>query len=511
MKYVLSFDLGTGGVKASLYDEDGAALCSAYQEYPTFYDTEDYQEQRPEDWWTATCEAWTRLREKLEGDVPDIEGIGISGHSLGVAALDSEGKPVWDRTPIWSDGRATRQARRFFEKVPEKEWYQRTGNGFAAGQYPLFKIMWYRDHDEAGYKKTAYFIGTKDYLNYRLTGVVATDPSYASGSGAYDLAAGEYISSYLAAAGVEPAKLPEIRPSDEVIGTLTQEAARVLELPSSVKVVCGGVDNACTALGADCYTEGRAYISAGTSAWIAVCAKKPVLDFEKKPYVFAHCLPGYNVSATCIFSAGRSLQWMRDILKKELEQEANETGCSLYQVMDKKAELSPPGSRGLLFNPSLAGGSSLDKSYKLRGSFTGLSLMHTQADMIRSVMEGVCLNLRLALDELERFTKIQEEMLIVGGGGKSKLWSQIYADTFEKTILHTAVEQNAGALGAAALAAVGCGLWKNYSPVSKQHENPQRIKPILKNSAVYQKDLKIFQELSEVHAEIAERWSDENV
>lgn len=503
MAYLLSFDLGTGGVKVSLFCEDGRSLAGVFREYPTYYEN-GFQEQEPQSWWEQICDACRELWQRFPQAAAQVAGIGISGHSLGAVALTSDGELVWERTPIWSDGRATQQARRFFQTIPEEEWYMRTGNGFGAGQYPLFKLMWYREQDPAGYEKAACFIGTKDYINYRLTGVIATDPSYASGSGAYDLRQGAYIPEYLRAADVSPSLFPEILPSDSVLGTLTDAASRELGLPRTVRVVCGGVDNACMALGAGCFFEGSSYISAGTSAWIAVCSHEPVLDFEKKPYVFAHCVPGYNVSATCIFSAGRSLQWMRDVLCQNLAETAKERQCSVYRIMDELAEASPVGANGLMFNPSLSGGSSLAKSPLLRGSFSGLTLAHTQGDMIRAVMEGVCLDLRLALDVLERFAPVREEILLVGGGGKSPLWRQIYADAFEKAILQTEVGQDAGALGAAALAAKGCGMWEDLTPVCGRHENPETVCPKEENSAVYRRYLPIFGQLADVHSETDE-------
>lgn len=503
MPYLLSFDLGTGGVKVSLFGEDGVSLASAYGEYPTYYEN-GFQEQRVDSWWECICGACRDLWRRCPNAAGEVAAIGISGHSLGAVALDAHGVPVWQRTPIWSDCRATEQAERFFCSIPEEEWYLRTGNGFAPGQYPLFKLMWYREHDPENYARAVCFIGTKDYINFRLTGVIATDPSYASGSGAYDLENGAYISEYMEEAGVSPSLFPEIIPSDAVLGTLTDDSARALGLSPAVKVVCGGVDNACMALGAGCFSEGSTYISAGTSAWIAVCSHDPVVDFDKKPYVFAHCVPGYNVSATCIFSAGRSLQWMRDVLCQNLTALAKERGCNVYRIMDELAAASPVGANGLLFNPSLSGGSSHAKSPLLRGSFSGLTLAHTQGDMIRAVMEGVCLDLRLALDVLERFVPVSDEILLVGGGGKSPLWRQIYADTFEKTILQTEVGQDAGALGAAALAALGCGLWKDLGVISRRHEKARKVSPQDEGRAVYRRYLPVFRQLADAHSDADE-------
>lgn len=505
MKYTLSYDLGTGGVKASLFNENGISEKGVFREYETFYPSAGFQEQCPADWWKAVMSATKELISATGVAPSDIECIGTSGHSLGVVAVDKSGNLVWDRTPIWSDSRADRQAGAFFLENSEEEWYKKTGNGFPAPLYSLFKIMWYKENDPAGYERAKVFFGSKDYINFLLTGVIATDTSYASGCGAFDLCGGAYVSEYTSSAKIDPEKLPDILPSCGIIGTLTGKAASALGLLCGTKVVAGGVDNACMALGANCRGEGEAYTSLGTSAWIAVSSSAPVLDIKTRPYVFAHALDGKYVSATCIFSAGRSLKWVRETICGNLEPKAERLGIDIYRVMDSLAAESPIGSNRLIFNPSLSGGSSLDSSPNIRGSYMGLDLMHTQGDLIRAVLEGVCLNLRVALDTLSRFVPVSDEMLIVGGGGKSPLWRQIFADVFDKTIIETPVGQDAGALGAAALAAVGCGMWSDFSPLDRVHSDKKSVRPVKPAVKEYSSLLPLFKEISAFSAEIGDK------
>lgn len=504
MKHIIAYDLGTGGIKASLFDSNGKSLASAFVEYDTFYPSAGLQEQKPSDWWNGVITSTEELLQKTSVDSNSIVGIGLSGHSLGVVAVDSEGELLSQKTPIWSDARALEQAKAFLNRVDEKEWYETTGNGFPAHLYSVFKIMWYRDNEKGLYDQTYKFIGTKDYINLCLTGEIITDHSYASGSGVYNLDNADYETKYIDAAGISAEKLPEIVPSTQIIGTLTQKAAQILGLSTETKVVCGGVDNACMALGASCFSEGKAYTSLGTSAWIGVSSEKPVIDYEKKPYVFAHCVPGQYVSATCIFSAGRSFKWVKDTFCKNIEEQAKLTSDDVYSLMTKLAEKSPVGANKLIFNPSLAGGSSIDSSVNLKGSYVGIDLMHTQADIIRATLEGISINLRLALDVLKIFTDISEDMLIVGGGGKSKLWRQIFADIYDMKIIETKVGQDAGSLGAAALAAVGTGLWSDFSTVSKAHELVNEATPVSENKVKYEKIIPIFKEIAEFHSKIGD-------
>jgi len=268
------------------------------------------------------------------------------------------------------------------------------------------------------------------------------------------------------ASGLPAGLFPEIVASTEVLGTLTADVAKELGLPDSVQVVAGGVDNSCMALGALAYTEGACYNSMGSSSWIAVSSSKPVLDNTTRPYVFTHVVPGMFASATAIFSAGSSFRWMREQVCTNLDSETQDT----YESMIQLAESSAPGANGVTFVPHLAGGSSLDATPDVRGAFLNIHLGTTQADLIRATMEGICFGLKRALDALEAITPISDSMLAVGGGSRSDSWMQMYADIYGKTITRTNVDQQAAALGAAALAAVGSGLWENFSKLDSVHQ-----------------------------------------
>ncbi|MCT4606557.1 MAG: FGGY-family carbohydrate kinase [Marinisporobacter sp.] len=503
-KYIIAYDLGTGGIKASLYNDLGKSLASSFVPYDTYYPFTGWHEQRPMDWWNAVVESTQNLLMKVNIDKNDIEGIGISGHSLGVVPIDQDGNLLRDTTPIWSDGRAVVQAQKFFQKVDEEKWYMTTGNGFPAPLYSIFKIMWYKDNEPEMFKKVDKFIGTKDYINFMLTGIACTDYSYASGSGVYNLEKWKYEGAFIEASGICESVLPKIVPSTKILGNLTKEAAKILGLPNSIKVVCGGVDNACMALGARGINEGRVYTSLGSSAWIAVTSTKPIVNAQKRPYVFTHCIPGMFTSATCIFAAGSSLKWVRDNICKDMIREGEEKGIDPYIFVNKAAEDSPIGAKKLLFNPSLAGGSGLDKSPRVRGGFIGLDLGHTQGDMIRATMEGIAMNLRIALDVLGEYTQISKQMLIVGGGGKSKLWRQIFADTYNKEIIKTNVGQDAGSLGAAACAAVGIGLWKDFSIIDEIHKIKEVVMPNQNHNEIYEKYLEVFRNVSDMQSDIGD-------
>jgi xylulokinase len=507
-KKIISFDLGTGGNKASLYDVDGNCLATAFVQYNTQYPQVGWHEQRPADWWDAVVESTRRLLKSSSVDKNDIVCLGISGHSLGAVPVDKDGNLLRESTPIWSDIRAQKEVEEFFKEIDPDHWYLTTGNGFPAACYTIFKVMWYKNHEPKMWKKVHKILGTKDYINFKLTGKVFTDYSYASGTGIYNLKGWKYEESFIAASGISASVWSEIVPSTHIIGEVTPEIAKLLGLGSGVQVVCGGVDNSCMALGAKNIKDGRVYTSLGSSAWIAVSAEQPVLDKQYKPYVFAHVIPKMFTSAVSIFAAGSSFSWVKENICGELEIEAKNSNKDVYTLMNRVAEKAPVGSNKLLFNPSLAGGTSQDASVHIRGAYIGLDLKHGKPELIRAAMEGIAMNLRLRLDLLRKYTKLDDEILFVGGGAKSRFFLGIFADAFNTRILKTNIDQDAGALGAAAIAAVGCGLWDNFDKIDKIHKPVEVVEPNKENNRKYEKLLPVFKMVTEFQAKINDALRD---
>ena len=497
MAYILAYDFGTGGMKASLYDEDGLCLAEGFDAYSTYYPAAGFHEQRPQEWWRATVASTRKLLAGLPvGTAEKIVGIGISGHSLGVVPMDGHGNLLRESVPIWSDSRPDTQPAEFFSRVSETEWYRMTGNGFPSALYSVFKLMWFRDREPGLFARIQKVLGTKDYINFRLTGVMVTDQSYASGSGVYDLRRRGYSQRLIGAAGLPAEMFAEIVPSTQVLGTLTEVAAQELGLPCSVKVVAGGVDNACMSLGAGAFREGRAYNALGSSSWIAVSSAAPLLEDRKRPYVFDHVVPGQYVSALAIFSAGTAFSWVREQMCRDLVDREAREGISAYRLMDEEAATSPIGASGVMFNPTLAGGNSLDATPAVRGSFMNLDLRHNRADLLRAAMEGVAMGLRNVLDELRQLTHVAEPLVLVGGGANSSLWRQIYADVYHSAVVRTRAGQQAAALGAAAVAAVGVGLWKDFGAIDEVSAVTDMNRPSEDASATYEKLLAKYKRAS---------------
>jgi xylulokinase len=479
MQYVISYDLGTGGLKAGLYSVDGASLGFVFYPYETFYPLPDWHEQRPLDWWEAVCTATKKLIRPGGVDPASIVAVAASGHSLVAVPIGHQGEMLLDRVPIWSDRRAGAEAAEFFRQVNYTGWYQTTGNGDPPETYTVFKLMWLKKHQPDLFSQIKLVLGSKDYLNYRLSGQCATDYSYASGSGVFELENWRYSEALIEAAALPRSLFVEPRDSYAPLGAVTEEAAAQCGLKPGTLVVCGGVDNSCMALGTTGIGNGRVYTSLGSSAWIAVSADKPILDAQKLPFVFAHVEKGYYTTGVSIFAAASTYRWARDTFCADLSDDA-------YDQMNQLAASSPLGANGILFNPSLAGGSSQEPSEALQGAFFGLKLSNSRADLLRAILEGVTLSLGCCcLPVIEPMIAANDTMIICGGGAKSDLWMQIFADIYNKKVVIANVDQDAASLGAAAIALRGAGLWPDYTPLDVLFKVQKSFTPIPANRDRY--------------------------
>ena len=496
---LIAWDLGTGGIKASLFDADGASLAETFRPYDTFFPKEKWVEQRPLDWWEAVCAATASLLRESRCDPAEIACAALSGHSLVAVPLDREGLLLSEQVPIWCDMRASDQIPVFFRDLSYEDWYLTTGNGDPPETYTILKLMWMKAHQPELFGKIDKILGSKDFVNYKLTGRICTDPSYASGFGVFNLKNWDYEDRFFAAAGIDRAIFPEIVPSDAIIGTVTEKAAEECGLLAGTPVACGAVDNTCMSLGATGLDEGRVYASLGSSAWIAVTSKAPIVDVKTRPFVFAHARKGCYTSAVSIFSAGNSFRWVRDTFYQE-----QAAGISTYDIMNQEAGAVPPGSHGVLFNPTLSGGSAQEPSPDLKGGFMGLTLAASRGDLTRAAMEGVAMALRKTLDILKTQTPLSGDMLLTGGCSKSPLWRRIFCDVFAMPVVKTNVDQDAASLGAASLAANAAGLWDGYEKIASVHQVEDRLVPNPDTVGQYEKLLDIYGKWTAYLAELSD-------
>jgi len=506
-KYILAYDLGTGGNKAVLYTSEGKLLAKTFISYDTLYPQSGWAEHNPLDWWNSIVKSTNELIDKSKINVKDIACISISGHGMGIVSVDNKGNLLRKATPIWFDSRALSQTQKVMNKVGYEKWYQITGAGLRPENYAAFKLMWYKDNEPDLYKKTYKFLGTKDFINMKMTGKFISDYSDASFSGIFDLKKLDYSEELLKTTDLARDKMPDLFPSIHIVGDLLPEPARELNLNEGIPIVLGGHDVPCTAVGAGNVTKGRVYNYIGTSAWISVASDKPLLGKEVKTYNGAHVIPEMYTSQVAIYAAGASYQWVKDTICSKEIASAGKSGENVYSIMDKEASESPPGSNNVIFIPDLMGGGTIHLNPNIRGAFLGLTLSHNKKDLIRSAMEGIAFDLRLVLDEFIKMGVKANEIRIVGGGSQSELWRQIFSDIYNTKIILTNVGQETAALGAAAIAAVGTGLWKDFSVIDKITKILDINTPDSTNNVRYEKILDVYRFITQKISEIGEKMA----
>ncbi len=506
--YILAHDLGTTGNKATLYDREGKLVGSAFDAYNTFFEHTGWAEQNPNDWWQAVCNSTRKLLGQVPGlRTDEIACITFSGQMMGCVALDKNARPLRNAI-IWADQRAVEQERWLGERVSAKDVYRITGHRLSAS-YSLPKMLWLRDHQPEVYQAAHKFVHAKDAMVARLTGQFVTEPSDGSSMNLYDLERGVWSETIVQAAGLNPEQLPELKRSIDVVGHLLPAVAEEVGLPAGTPVVIGGGDGSCAAVGAGVWREGAAYNYIGSSSWIALTTDKPIYDPNQKTFTFAHIIPDRFMPTGTMQAAGASYQWTRDQLSP-LEIEAARTlGVSPYELMNLGAEKSPPGANGLIYLPYLMGERSPRWNPRARGGFIGLTIRHSRADMVRAVLEGVTMNLRVILEAFRQQGAAISAMRVIGGGSRGRFWNQIMADMYGMPVQRLAILEEATSMGAAVAGGVGVGLYPDFSISEQMNPIVSTVEPNPQAARAYESLYPIFeacyQQLLPIYDMLAER------
>ena len=503
-KYILAHDLGTGGNKAVLYSSEGELISRAFKSYDTYYPCSGWAEHDPQDWWKAVIGSTRQLLASTEINKKNIACISLSGHSMGIVPVDKKGKLLRKTVPLWNDSRAIDKARDMLERIGYDDWYEKTGAGFRPENHSIFKLAWFKDNEPRMFNSTYKFLPTKGFIILNLTGNFISDYSDASFSGLMDINELKYSEEIFKLSGLPVEKMPVLLKSVDYAGELTKEASELLGIPPGIAVINGGVDNACTAIGAGNIKENRIYNYIGSSSWIAATSAKPIINSKIKIPCYAHSIPNLYLSQASVFSTGSTLQWYKDIFCDKENLQAEKSDGNVYSMIEKNASHSPVGSNNIIFIPSFRGGATVSPNSYLRGAFLGLELSHNKNDINRAVLEGISFELALALKEYINLGMKSKNIRITGGGSKSKFWRQMLADVFGIDTILTSIDQEAAAFGAAAIGAVGTGIWKDFSIVDEIVKQVDVSKPDKQNVRVYKEILHKFKYAMDKVGEINE-------
>ena len=487
----IGIDLGTSAMKLLLMAADGKILNTVTKEYPLEFPQPGWSQQNPQDWKKALFEGLPELLKGFEGN--EVAGIGCGGQMHGLVVLDEQDNVIRPAI-LWNDGRTAKQVDYLNNEIGKDKLSSMTANIAFAG-FTAPKILWIKENEPENFARIAKIMLPKDYINYILTGVHSCDYSDASGMLLLDVAHKRWNREMLEICGISENQMPQLFESYATIGHVKPSVAAELGLSENVAVCAGAGDNAAAAVGTGVVGEGGCNISIGTSGTVFISSERFGVDDTNALHAFAHADGGWHLMG-CMLSAASCNKWLMD---------------DILLTKDYAAEQAPIteeklGENHVFFLPYLMGERSPINDTNARGTFIGMTMDTTRADLTQAVLEGVAFAIRDSV-EVARSLGIEiNSSKICGGGVKSKLWQRIFANVLNCELEIPVSEQGPG-MGGAMLAMVACGEYESVKACcEKLCSVASTVKPepelVAKYEARYQQFKKIYPAVKALFPEI---------
>ena len=485
----IGVDLGTSAVKLLLMDEKGKIKNIVSKEYPLSFPQNGWSEQNPKDWYEQTVLGIKELIKHF--DKSQVAGISFGGQMHGLVVLD-ENDEVIRPAILWNDSRTTKETDYLNNVIGKDKLSQYTANIAFAG-FTAPKILWMKENEPENFKKISKIMLPKDYIAYKLSNVFCTDVSDASGMLLYDVKNRCWSKEMINICGINENQLANVFESYEVVGTLTKEVAKELNLDAKVKVIAGAGDNAAAAIGTATVGEGKCNISLGTSGTVFIASEKFGVDENNALHSFAYSDGNYHLMGCMLSAASCNKWWIEEILK------TNDYNKELNNIENL-------GNNKVFFLPYLMGERSPHNDPSARGCFIGMSMDTTREEMSQAVLEGVAFALRDSFEIAKSLGIKIESTKICGGGAKSPIWVKMIANILNIKVER--IESEGGpALGGAILAAVGC---KEFASVEEAANKIVKVietidpDPVLveKYEIAYRKFAKIYPTVKKLYTEL---------
>lgn len=474
----IGVDLGTSSVKLLLMDEAGQIKSIVTREYPLYFPKSGWSEQNPEDWYSALVDGIKELTKDCDKD--EIDGISFSGQMHGMVILDENDKVIRPAI-LWNDGRTQAECDYLNNEIGREKLSSYTANMALTG-FTAPKLLWVRKHEPENFAKIKKVMLPKDYVAYMLSGVHCTDVSDASGMLLFDVKNKRWSKEMLEICGLKEEQMAKVHESYEVVGNLSQKAADELGLPTSVRVIAGGGDQAVAAVGTGTVGAGKCNISLGTSGVVFISSQEFAVDDNNALHAFCHADGKYHFMGVMLSAAACNKWWMDEIM-----------GTKDYTKEQKK--ITKLGENNVYFLPYLMGERTPHNNPNARGTFIGMTMDTSRADMTQAVLEGVAFALRDSYEIAKSLGAKVERTRINGGGAKSPLWCEIVANVLDVKVDKINSEEGP-AFGAAILAAVGCG---KYASVEEATEKLIKVTETTEQDPkiveLYNKKYEVFKEL----------------
>jgi xylulokinase len=491
MNPFLGIDLGTTGLKTTLIDASGEVISSEHAEYPILSPRKGYAEQDPEHWWSGLKKCCQSLGDKYPRHMAELLGIGICGQMHTQVCLD-ERLNILRPSITWMDQRSSAIADRINrDKEAGDLVFQETKN-FATTTYTALHLKWIQENQPEIWRQVRHALIAKDFLKYRLTGEMVTDYSDAAGTLLFDVAKCRWSGKMFDLFGFSPGLLPEVRPSDEIIGKTTREVFEQTGIPEGTPVVNGCADHTAASLGAGVVRSGQVTAIIGTAGVISVCSGRPLPDAKGATLCWNYCLRNRWVILGIMQTAGESLNWF----KNSFDQKQGSPGVAgdIFELYNRLVADIPDGSEGLIFLPYLNGERTPYWDPDARGVFFGIGLSTVKAHFVKAIMEGVCFALRQNVETVEHLGITIDEIRCLGGGSKSPVWMHTLAKVLRKPIRSLRV-RDAGALGSIILCATALGVYPSAEKAVETLVMSEKALHVDEPLPVYERQYSLFLDL----------------
>lgn len=461
MACLLGLDIGTTSTIGIVIDDEGGILAVESRPATLHSDHPNWAEEDPQEWWRNVAAICPALLNQAGIVAADIAAIGVTGMLPAVILVDGQGRAL-RRSIQQNDARATRELDRFRTGMAADAFLKRSGTGYSQ-QLVGPKLMWLRDHEPDSFHAARHVVGASDYITARLTGTVQVEHNWALEAGFVDIATGQYAADLIALAGIDPALLPPIRRSDEVVGAVTAPAAAETGLKEGTPVVAGCADHVASAFVCGAARNGDLVLKYGGAGDILLSADAPVAD--PRLFIDYHIVPGLYFPNGCMAASGSFLNWIvRNWAGGEADK-AKAAGLSLHQHLDRLAS-SVPADSELLFLPYVLGEKTPLNDPYARGTLVGLGLHHGLSHVWRAALEGVAFGFRHHVEVFRERGLDVARVFAADGGAASDLWLQISADVLDLPV--TRIDRHPGSsLGAAFVAGMGVGVLQDWAAIGK--------------------------------------------
>ncbi|NLJ94076.1 MAG: carbohydrate kinase [Clostridiaceae bacterium] len=488
MRYLLGIDNGGTFAKAAIFDENGKQISKAGLPSNTRSPQPGYAERDMDALWEVNAEVIRKTIEKADISSSDIAGVSFSGHGKGLYTINKEGNPAYAGIPS-TDSRAGEYIEKWYKDGTNKKVYPKTYQEILVTQ-PVSILAWLKDNEPEAYQDIRYIFSVKDFIRYKLTGEAYGEYTDFSGGNLINLNTKEYDLELLRYFGIEEVydKLPPLKYSAELCGTVTKEAAEQTGLKEGTPVAAGMFDINASGIASGLGDPSKLSMIAGTWSINEYIREEPLTD-GSVALNSMFCMPGYFLIEESSPTSAGNLEWYINELLPELREEAKQKNTSIYKIVDDWVEEIDPAENDLVFLPFLYGS---NEQAKARASIIGLTSFHTRKHITQAIFEGVVFSHLTHLNKLLAKREKPESIQLSGGVVNSGIWVQIFADTTGIPI-DVVDDKELGAQGAAMAAGIAVGVYKDYAEaIEKCVQISRKVEPRKEYTDLYQQKYKNY-------------------